>query len=44
MSLIEWEADWAESGTAVAVGMVVAAVVAIAVIAYMKKASERKVA
>ena len=44
MSLIEWEADWAESGTAVAVGMVVAAVVAIAIIAYMKKASERKVA
>lgn len=44
MSLIEWEADWAESGTAVAVGMVVAAVIAIAVIVYMKKASERKVA
>ena len=29
MSLIDWEAEWAESGTAMAVGMIVAAVIAI---------------
>lgn len=44
LSLIDWEAEWAESGTAVAVGMVVAAVIAIAVLVVMKKTSERKAA
>ena len=44
LSLIDWEAAWAESGTAVAVGMVVAAVIAIAVLVVMKKNSERKAA
>lgn len=44
LSLIDWEAEWAESGTAVAVGMVVAAVIAIAVLVVMKKNSERKAA
>ena len=29
MSLMDWEADWAESGTALAVGMVVAAALAV---------------
>lgn len=36
MPLIEWEADWAESGTALAIGMVAAAVVAIAVLIVLK--------
>lgn len=44
LSLIDWEAEWAESGTAVAVGIVVAAVIAIAVLVVMKKNSERKAA
>lgn len=44
LSLIDWEAEWAESGTAVAVGMVVAAVIAIAVLVVMKKNSEWKAA
>lgn len=44
LSLIDWEAEWAESGTAVVVGMVVAAVIAIAVLVVMKKNSERKAA
>ncbi len=34
--LIEWEAEWAESGTALAVGMVVAAVLAIIALAVLK--------
>lgn len=40
MSLIDWEADWAESGMAVGIGMVVAAVVAVVVLIIMKKKSE----
>mgnify|MGYP005780385107 FL=1 len=40
-ALIEWEADWAESGTALAVGLVTAAVVAvIALIALKYKAGK----
>ena len=38
-ALIEWEADWAESKTALAVGMVVAAVVAIIIILIMRAKS-----
>ena len=34
--LIEWEAEWAESGTALSVGMVVAAVLAIIALAVLK--------
>ena len=34
LSLIDWEADWAESSTAMAIGMVVAAVLAVAVADY----------
>ena len=37
MSLIAWEAEWAESGTALAAGMLVAAVLAVAVLLVMKK-------
>ncbi len=40
LALIDWEAEWAESGTAMAVGMVVAAAVAVAVLVIMKKRSE----
>ena len=38
--LIDWEAGWAESGTAMAVGMIVAAVAAIAVLLVMRKKAE----
>ena len=44
MSLVEWEATWAESGTAMAVGMVVAAALCLVVVLVMKKNSERNVA
>lgn len=37
MSLIDWETEWAESGTALAAGMLVAAVLAVAVLLVMKK-------
>ena len=40
MSLIDWEADWAGSGTALAAGMILAAVIAIVVLAVMKKRAE----
>ena len=40
MSLIDWEADWAGSGTALAAGMIEAAVVAVIVLAVMKKRAE----
>lgn len=36
MSLIDWEAQWAESGTAMAVGMVVAAMAVVVVLLAMK--------
>ena len=35
-ALIEWEADWAESGTALAVGLVTAAVVAVIALVALK--------
>lgn len=43
MSIIDWEAEWAESGTALAVGMVVAAALAVIVLLVMKKHGERDV-
>ena len=43
MSLIDWEAEWAESGTALALGMVTAAAVAVAALLIAKKNSERNV-
>ena len=39
-SIIDWEASWAESGTAVAAGMVVAAALAVVMLLVMKKKAE----
>lgn len=39
--LIEWEADWAESTGAMAIGMLVAAVIAVVVLVVMKKNAEK---
>lgn len=44
MELIDWEASWAESGTAIAIGMVAAAVVAIAALLVIKKKHSTKAA
>lgn len=38
--LIDWEASWAESGTAVTVGMIVAALAAVIVLLFMRKRAE----
>ena len=43
LSLIDWEAEWAESGTAIAAGMTVAAVAAVAVLLVMKRNASGKV-
>ena len=43
-SLVDWEAEWAESGTALAAGMVVAAALAVIVLLVMKKNGEKKAA
>ncbi len=44
-SLIDWEAAWAESGTAIAIGMAVAAAVAVVVLVLMRRrAGNRTVA
>ena len=42
MSLVDWEAEWAESGTALAVGMVAAAAVAIIALLVIKKNAGKK--
>jgi hypothetical protein len=42
VSLIDWEASWAESSTAVAIAMITAAVVAIVVLLIMRKNSSDK--
>ena len=39
LSLIEWEADWAESGTAFAVGIVIAAALAVVVLFVLRSKS-----
>ena len=44
MPLIDWEAEWAESGTALAVGMIVAAAVAIIALLVIKKNAGKKAA
>ena len=44
MSLIDWEAEWAESGTALAVGMIVAAVIAIVALLIVKRNAGKKAA
>lgn len=41
LSLIDWEADWAGSSTAMAGGIVVAAVLAVAVVLVMRTRSEK---
>lgn len=41
LSLIDWEAEWAESGTALALGMVTAAALAVIILLVMKKRGER---
>lgn len=37
ITLIEWEASWAESGTALAGGMIIAAILAVFILLFMKK-------
>ena len=44
MSLVDWEASWAESGTALAVGILVAAVVALAALLVIKKPGGKRAA
>ena len=44
MSLIDWEAEWAGNGTALALGMVAAAVIAIAALLIIKRNVEKKAA
>lgn len=44
MSLIDWEAEWAESGTALAMGMIVAAVIAIVALLIVKRNAGKKAA
>ena len=44
MSLVDWEAEWAGNGTALALGMVAAAVIAIAVLLVIKQNAEKKAA
>ena len=44
MSLIDWEAQWAESGTAMAAGMAAAAALAAVILLVMKKNGERNMA
>ena len=44
LSLIDWEADWAESGTAIAVGIVVAAVIAVAAVLAMRARTRKSAA
>ncbi|MFQ9510047.1 MAG: hypothetical protein ACLRZ7_03800 [Lachnospiraceae bacterium] len=39
LELISWEADWAESGTALLIGMIVAAVLVIIILILMRKKS-----
>lgn len=43
MSLIDWEAEWAESGTALAAGIVAAAALAVIALLIIRKNSERNV-
>lgn len=42
ISLIDWEAEWAESGTALAIGMVVAAALAVIVLLVMKRRADMR--
>ena len=44
INFVDWEAEWAESGTAILVGIIVAAVVALVVLVAMKKSAEKRAA
>ena len=44
MSLVDWEAEWAGNGTALALGMIAAAVIAIAALLIIKRNVEKKAA
>lgn len=41
MELVEWEADWAESSKALAIGMLIAAFMAVTILIIMKKNGEK---
>ena len=41
LPLIDWEADWAESGTAMAIALVCAAVLTVAILMVLRKKGER---
>lgn len=41
LPLIDWEADWAESGTAMAIALVCAAVLTVAILMVLRKKAER---
>lgn len=41
MELVEWEADWAESSKALAIGMLIAAFMAVTILLMMKKNGEK---
>ena len=41
LSLIDWEAEWAGSGTALAIGMVAAAALAVIMLLVIKNSTER---
>ena len=42
LSLIDWEASWAESGTALAAGMVMAAAIAVIVLLVLRRNAEEQ--
>ena len=42
LSLIDWEASWAESGTALAAGMVTAAAIAVIVLLVLRRNAEEQ--
>ncbi len=44
MSIIDWEADWAESSVAVAIGIVAAAVLSVAIVLLMRTRAAKKAA
>ncbi len=41
ISIIDWEADWAESSTAMAIGIVIAAALSVAVVLFMKASAAK---
>lgn len=41
MSLIDWEAGWAESSTSFAIGIVAAAILSVAIVLFMRTKAEK---